>query len=190
MISIVNANENNLKSVTLNIPNNKLIVVTGVSGSGKSTLVYDIIFKEARRRYLESFSANAQQFMGRLNRPDVQFISGLLPAIALQQKHTVNSPRSTVGTLTELYDLLRLLFARVGIAKSEVEINRSLFSFNSHKGICPHCKGLGVEDHIEPYLLIADENKTIRNGAFTMTTPSGYIVYSQVTMDVLNDVYF
>lgn len=188
MITIVNTNENNLKSVTLNIPTNKLIVVTGVSGSGKSTLVYDVIFKEARRRYLESFSANARQFLGKLNRPEVQFIGGLSPAIALQQKNTVNSPRSTVGTLTELYDLLRLLFARVGVTNNNIEVNRSLFSFNSPKGACTQCKGLGVEDHIDPELLIADENKTIRNGAFTMTTPSGYIVYSQVTMDVLNDV--
>ncbi len=190
MITIVNANENNLKSVTLNIPTNKLIVVTGVSGSGKSTLVYDVIFQEARRRYLESFSANARQFMGKLNRPNVQFIGGLSPAIALQQKHMVNSPRSTVGTLTEIYDLLRLLFARTGSynGKHEFEINRSLFSFNSPKGACPKCKGLGVEDWIDAELLISDKNKTIRNGAFTMTTPSGYIVYSQVTMDVLNQV--
>ena len=190
MITIVNANENNLKGITLNIPTNKLIVVTGVSGSGKSTLVYDVIFQEARRRYLESFSANAQQFMGKLNRPKVQFIGGLSPAIALQQKHMVNSPRSTVGTLTEIYDLLRLLFARAGNYKEvhNFEINRSLFSFNSPKGACTKCKGLGLEDWIDAELLIADKSKTIRNGAFTMTTPSGYIVYSQVTMDVLNQV--
>lgn len=189
MITIVRANENNLKSVTLNIPTNKLIVVTGVSGSGKSTLVYDVIFKEARRRYLESFSANARQFMGKLNKPDVQFMSGLSPAIALQQKHIVNSPRSTVGTLSEIYDLLRLLFARAGkTTHSSIDINRSLFSFNSPKGACPKCKGLGVEDWIDPNLLIADANRTIRGGSFTMTTPSGYIVYSQVTMQVLNEV--
>jgi len=190
MITIVKANENNLKSVSLNIPTNKLIVVTGVSGSGKSTLVYDVIFKEARRRYFESFSANARQFMGKLNRPDVQFMAGLSPAIALQQKNTINSSRSTVGTLTEIYDLLRLLFARCGETKSpsNFEINRSLFSFNLPKGACNSCKGLGVEDWIDPEFLIADKNLTIREGAFEMTTPSGYIVYSQVTMDVLNEI--
>jgi excinuclease ABC subunit A len=188
MITLVNATENNLKSVTLNIPSNKLIVVTGVSGSGKSTLVYDVIFKEARRRYIESFSANARQFIGQLHQPSVQFISGLMPAIALQQNHTIISPRSTVGTLTELYDLLRLLYARTGISEKHIDINRRLFSFNSPKGACKSCKGLGVEDWIDSELLIADENKTIRDGAFAMTTPSGYIVYSQVTMNVLNEV--
>jgi excinuclease ABC subunit A len=189
MIKIHNCYENNLKSVSLNIPHNKLIVVTGVSGSGKSTLVYDVIFKEARRRYIESFSANAGQFLNRLRRPDVENITGLLPGIALQQKSIVNSPRSTVGTLTEIYDLLRLLFSRKGKpAGKNIEISRSLFSYNSPKGQCPACKGLGVEDRIDPQLLIADANKTIRQGCFVMTTPSGYIVYSQVTLDVLNSV--
>jgi len=188
MIKIHNCNENNLKTVSLNIPHNKLIVVTGVSGSGKSTLVYDVIFNEARRRYIESFSANAGQFLSRLSRPDVENITGLLPGIALQQKSIVNSPRSTVGTLTEIYDLLRLLFSRKGKTGKNIKITRSLFSYNSPKGQCPACKGLGVEDRIDPQLLIADANKTIRQGCFVMTTPSGYIVYSQVTLDVLNSV--
>ncbi|MBI9069475.1 MAG: ATP-binding cassette domain-containing protein [Salinivirgaceae bacterium] len=189
MITILKAKENNLQNIDVNIPDHKLVVVTGVSGSGKSTLVYDVIFQEARRRYLESFSANARQFLGKLNRPDVQYIAGLSPAIALEQKQIVNSPRSTVGTLTELYDLLRLLFARIGTsADNKVEINRSLFSFNALKGACENCKGLGVEDWIDPELLIDDDSKSIREGAFGMTTPSGYIVYSQVTMDVLNEV--
>lgn len=189
MITILKAKENNLQSINVHIPDHKLIVVTGVSGSGKSTLVYDIIFQEARRRYLETFSANARQFLGKLNRPDVQYISGLSPAIALEQRQIVNSPRSTVGTLTEIYDLLRLLFARIGKSGiKNLEINRSLFSFNSPKGACESCNGIGVEDWIDPELLIADDTKTIRDGAFVMTTPSGYIVYSQVTMDVLNEV--
>lgn len=192
MITLINAKENNLKSVNLNLPDHKLIVVTGVSGSGKSTLVYDVIFQEARRRYLETFSSHARQFMGRLNRPDIQYISGLSPAIALEQKQLTQSPRSTVGTLTELYDLLRLLFARLGKPENtfpkELVINRSLFSFNTPQGACPECRGLGMADAIDPELLLKDENKTIRQGAFAMTTPSGYIVYSQVTMAVLNQI--
>lgn len=191
MITLLNAKENNLKSIKLNLPENKLIVVTGISGSGKSTLVYDVLFQEARRRYLETFSSNARLFMGKLHRPDVQYLSGLSPAIALQQKSMVNSPRATVGTLTEIYDLLRLLFARVGKDQRDdksIAIDRSFFSFNTPKGACKTCGGLGVEDAINQDLLIQDENKTIREGAFVMTTPSGYIVYSQVTMDVLNQV--
>lgn len=190
MINILKARENNLQSINVNLPHNQLIVVTGVSGSGKSTLVYDIIYQEARRRYIESFSSNARQFLGKLNRPDVEFLAGLSPAIMLEQRQVVQSPRSTVGTLTEIYDLLRLLFARIGESPNleKEDINRTLFSFNTTKGACPHCKGLGVQDEIDPELLIADRTKTIREGAFTMTTPSGYIVYSQVTMDVLNQV--
>ncbi len=192
MITLINAKENNLKSVNLNLPDHKLIVVTGVSGSGKSTLVYEVIFQEARRRYLETFSSNARQFMGRLNRPDVQYISGLSPAIALEQKQLSHSPRSTVGTFTELYDLLRLLFARLGQPNATfpngIIINRSLFSFNTPQGSCPECRGVGVADAIDRELLIKNENKTIRKGAFAMTTPGGYIVYSQVTMEVLNRV--
>jgi excinuclease ABC subunit A len=191
MITLLKANENNLKSINLNLPENKLIVVTGVSGSGKSTLVYDVLFQEARRRYLETFSANARLFMGKLNRPNVQYLAGLSPAIALEQKQMVNSPRSTVGTITEVYDLLRLLFARVGHdlrSDKSVPLSRGLFSFNTPKGACETCKGLGVEDAIDPELLIKDANKTICEGAFVMTTPSGYIVYSQVTMDVLNEL--
>ena len=191
MIRIIKARENNLQALTLNLPNHKLIVVTGVSGSGKSSLVYDVIYQEARRRYLESFSSNARQFMGKMHRPDVDYLTGLSPAIALEQRQSITSHRSTVGTITEIYDVLRLLFARRGTPKDEtitVKPSRTLFSFNSEKGACPVCKGLGVQDAIDPELLIAHPEKTVRNGAFAMTTPSGYIVYSQVTMDVLNQV--
>jgi excinuclease ABC subunit A len=190
-ISIKNAYENNLKHISLEIPKNKLVVVTGVSGSGKSSLVYDIIFREAENRYLGSFSTYARQFMGKMRRPQVEQIQGLSPAIAIDQKSVVKNPRSTVGTLTGIYDYLRLIFARLG--KSEMEnpdlkIDRNLFSFNNPKGACPKCKGLGLEDRIDPNLLVEDKSKSLRQGALVITTPSGYIIYSQVTMEVLNQV--
>ncbi|PKQ67421.1 excinuclease ABC subunit UvrA [Raineya orbicola] len=119
-IEIYGAREHNLKNFDLTIPRQKLVVVTGVSGSGKSSLVFDTIFAEAQRRYMESFSAYARGFIGEMQRPDVDKIEGLSPVIAIEQKTTSKNPRSTVGTLTEIYDFLRLLFARAGEAYSYV----------------------------------------------------------------------
>jgi excinuclease ABC subunit A len=322
-IIIRGAEENNLRSVDLEIPHRSLTVVTGVSGSGKSSLAFDTVCREGQRRYLESFSTYTRQLLGKMGRPAVAHISGLAPALAIDQKTVVRNPRSTVGTLTELYDYLRLLFAKVGSAEcvecgkqltattaegicealkirwqgqeitlcgqiidghrgeyrrelmrlrseefSEVlingrlrrldplpelkpdrrqtidvvvgrchvvlakrkdlealveralqigsgvlkvliddqivrystalaceacgaevpEIGPRLFSFNSPYGACSECKGLGLQDQIAPDLLIADPARTLREGALVPTTKSGYIVYSQVTMDVLNEV--
>ncbi|WP_048059186.1 excinuclease ABC subunit UvrA [Methanococcus vannielii] len=114
-IVIKGAREHNLKNISLNLPRNNLIVVTGVSGSGKSTIAFDTIYAEGQRRYVESLSAYARQFLGLMNKPDVDSIEGLSPAIAIQQKTTSKNPRSTVGTVTEIYDYLRLLYARIGI---------------------------------------------------------------------------
>ena len=113
-IIIRKANQNNLKNVSLELPKNELIVFTGISGSGKSSLAFDTIFAEGQRRYVESLSNYARQFLGQLDKPDVESIEGLSPAISIDQKSTSNNPRSTVGTVTEIYDYLRLLFARVG----------------------------------------------------------------------------
>ncbi len=115
MIKIFNANENNLKNVSLEIPKNKLIVFTGLSGSGKSTLAFNTLYAEGQRRYIESLSAYARQFLGKIGKPDVERIEGLTPAIAIDQKTTSKNPRSTVGTITEIYDYLRLLYSRVGV---------------------------------------------------------------------------
>ena len=113
-IVVRGAREHNLKNVNVTIPRNKLVVITGVSGSGKSSLAFDTIYAEGQRRYVESLSAYARQFLGRMDKPDVEYIEGLSPAISIDQKGVSHNPRSTVGTVTEIYDYLRLLFARVG----------------------------------------------------------------------------
>ena len=122
-IEVLGARVHNLKNIDVSIPKNKLVVITGISGSGKSSLAFDTIFAEGQRRYMESFAAYARQFMGDLDRPDVDKITGLSPVISIEQKTTNRNPRSTVGTVTEVYDFMRLLFARVGEA----------FSYNTGK---------------------------------------------------------
>ena len=117
-IAIYGAREHNLKNIDLTIPRNSLTVITGLSGSGKSSLAFDTIYAEGQRRYMETFSAYARQFLGGMERPDVDKITGLSPVISIEQKTTNKNPRSTVGTTTEVYDFLRLLFARAGIAYS------------------------------------------------------------------------
>jgi len=119
-IEVYGAREHNLKNVDLKIPRNELVVFTGLSGSGKSSLAFDTIFAEGQRRYIETFSAYARQFLGSLERPDVDKIEGLSPVISIEQKTVSRSPRSTVGTITEIYDFMRLLFARVSTAYSYV----------------------------------------------------------------------
>src|SRR6195952_2896917 len=118
MIVVSGAREHNLKNIDISIPKNKLVVFTGVSGSGKSSLAFDTIYSEGQRRYMESFSAYARQFMGDMERPDVDKITGLSPVISIEQKTTNKNPRSTVGTITEIYDFLRLLFATTADAYS------------------------------------------------------------------------
>jgi excinuclease ABC subunit A len=202
-IRITNASENNLRSVCVDIPRNKLVVVTGISGSGKSSLIFDVLYREAENRYLGSFSSYARQFLGRMKRPDVERVEGLSPAIVVGQQSAGRNVRSTVGTITEIYDYLRLLYARIGKSIQDTSthhpspeeegpgvklINRSLFSFNSPAGACPACSGLGVEDRLDTNLLVADETKSLRDRAFVITAPNGYIIYSQVTMEVLDQV--
>src|SRR5687768_15090786 len=114
-IVVRGAREHNLKNVDLELPRDQLIVFTGLSGSGKSSLAFDTIYAEGQRRYVESLSAYARQFLGQMDKPDVDFIEGLSPAISIDQKSASKNPRSTVGTITEIYDYLRLLYARVGI---------------------------------------------------------------------------
>ena len=113
-IIIKGARVHNLKNIDVAIPKNKLVVITGMSGSGKSSLAFDTLYAEGQRRYVESLSSYARQFMGRMNKPDVDYIKGIAPAIAIEQKVITSNPRSTVGTSTEIYDYLKLLFSRIG----------------------------------------------------------------------------
>ena len=114
-IYIKGAREHNLKNINLGLPRDKFIVFTGLSGSGKSTLAFDTIFAEGQRRYLESLSSYARQFLGQMDKPDVDYIEGLSPAISIDQKSASHNPRSTVGTVTEIHDYLRLLYAKIGL---------------------------------------------------------------------------
>ena len=120
-IVVKGAREHNLQNVDLVLPRNQLICLTGVSGSGKSSFAFDTVFAEGQRRYVESLSSFARQFLGQMSKPDVDLISGLSPSISIAQKSSGNNPRSTVGTITEIYDFLRILYARVG------------------QGFCPKC---------------------------------------------------
>ncbi|MEN9620488.1 MAG: excinuclease subunit UvrA, partial [Actinomycetota bacterium] len=133
----------NLRDVDLVIPRDALVVFTGLSGSGKSSLAFDTIFAEGQRRYVESLSAYARQFLGQVDRPDVDFIEGLSPAVSIDQKSTNRNPRSTVGTITEIYDYMRLLWARVGI---------------------PHCPECGERIQRQTVQQIADELMTLETG--------------------------
>ncbi|RYE25213.1 MAG: excinuclease ABC subunit UvrA, partial [Sphingobacteriaceae bacterium] len=119
-VEVYGARVHNLKNIDISFPRNQLVVITGLSGSGKSSLAFDTIYAEGQRRYMETFSAYSRQFMGGMERPDVDKVSGLSPVIAIEQKTTSKNPRSTVGTITEIYDFMRLLFARTGDAYSYV----------------------------------------------------------------------
>ena len=187
-IRIKGASQNNLKSIDLELPHYQLIAVTGVSGSGKSSLAFDVIAQEGRRQFLESIPSFARQFTGKINRAKVDELSGLFPVITLPQKISNSRPNSTVGTLSEVYDLLRILYARFGKAPESIKPTRSLFSFNRPEGACATCNGLGKEEKIDLNKLVADPNLSLREGALVPTLPNGYIMYSQVTVDVLNTV--
>lgn len=188
-ILIENARENNLRNLNITLPHYRLIAVCGVSGSGKSSLIADVLQKEGHRLFIENFlEGNARQ-QRNPGRPAADRIEGLFPVIALNQQNYIRSSRSTVGTMTGIYDYLRLLYARLGTSPTpNLIINRSLFSFNHPAGYCPLCKGVGLEDHIDTAKIIGDSNKTIREGAINLMTPTGYIIYSQVTMEELNKV--
>lgn len=199
-IFIKGARVHNLKNIDVSIPRNKLTVMTGLSGSGKSSLAFDTIYAEGQRRYVESLSSYARQFLSPIQKPDVDYIEGLSPSIAIDQKSVALSPRSTVGTISDIYDYLRLLFARIGqphcpecqtyLTKSIVkqknhngkhnivniyrcakcnfelpEPSIGSFSFNSPKGACTNCHGLGTKKEIDPELVFPNKRLTLSEGA-------------------------
>ncbi len=131
-IEILGAREHNLQNVDIDIPRNEFVVFTGLSGSGKSSLAFDTIHAEGQRRYMETFSAYARHFVGNIERPDVDSINGLSPVISIEQKTTNKNPRSTVGTVTEIYDFVRLLYARIGVAYSHVSGERMVKYTEEH----------------------------------------------------------
>jgi excinuclease ABC subunit A len=180
-IRLHDVREHNLDGVTVEIPHGQLTVVTGVSGSGKSSLIFDTLHAASQRRYLETLSVHARRFLQRLPTPRMQSATGLSPSIALGQRHAGDQARSTVGTLSGLHDVLRFWFAR------ENGLEARDFSFVS-AGACSECRGIGSGDEVSRELLVADASKTLRQGALVPTTGTGYIVYSQVTVDALNTV--
>ena len=191
-ISIRGARQNNLKGVDLDLPAGRLVAITGVSGSGKSSLAHDVIHAEGQRRYLEVLSSHTRRYLLKLDRPELEHAEGLRPAVAVDQRTSAApgaaSARSTVGTLTGLAPHLRLLLSRAGQPHldSGRAVPSSLLSFNSPAGQCPACRGLGLEDRVDPELLVGDAARSLRQGALVVTTPTGYMVYSQITMDSLD----
>lgn len=159
-ISIRGAKENNLKNIDLDIPRNKVVCFVGVSGSGKSTIAFDIIAREGERQYFESLNAYARRYLHKSNRPNVDSLQGISSTIVINQDRVHGNPRSTVGTLTEAYTYLRLLYARVGLPT----MDSSHFSFNHPDGACPRCKGLGRAVEPDPQKLI-DYDKSLNEGA-------------------------
>ena len=182
---IVNAHQNNLKNIDLTIPENQLIVVTGLSGSGKSSLAMGVVANEGYRYFLESLPAYNQQNNQLIPTAEVDEIKGLPPVIKVEQSKRFQSINTTFGTLSELTSLFRILFARFSATET---LSKSLFSFNHPRGACVVCNGIGQEEFIDIDKLVGDENKTLREGAITTTLPNGYITYSQVTVDELNKV--
>ncbi|WP_339697933.1 excinuclease ABC subunit A [uncultured Marixanthomonas sp.] len=182
---ILNAYQNNLKNVDLRIPENQLIVVTGLSGSGKSSLAMDVIANEGYRYFLESLPAYNQQNGQVIPTAEVDNIQNLPPVIKVEQSKRFQSINTTFGTLSELTAVFRILFARYSAAET---MSKSLFSFNHPRGACEVCRGIGEAEYIDIHKLIGDENKTLREGAITTTLPNGYIVYSQITVEELNKV--
>jgi excinuclease UvrABC ATPase subunit len=182
---IKNAHQNNLKNISLTIPENQLIVATGLSGSGKSSLAMGVIANEGYRYFLESLPAYGQQNAQLIPTAEVDDIQDLPPVIKVEQSKRFQSINATFGTLSELAAIFRILFARYS---ADETMSKSLFSFNHAKGACERCHGIGQAEYIDLNKLIADENKTLREGAIVTTLPTGYIVYSQVTVEELNKV--
>jgi len=165
-IKITGAREHNLKNISVEIPRNKLTTIVGVSGSGKSTLAFDIIFAEGQRQYLQSLGSFSARVSQKTERPDIDDIKGLSTTVMIEQRQMTKSARSTVGTVTEIYTYLRLLFSRTGSAKN---LSAGHFSFNNALGACKICKGLGFDVTIDPNSIV-DFERSLNDGAIKVTT--------------------
>src|SRR6476661_5035544 len=165
-VHVRGANEHNLRNVDLTVPRDAMVVFTGVSGSGKSSLAFGTLYAEAQRRYFESVAPYARRLLQQVGAPHVQEITGLPPAVALQQRRGAPSSRSTVGTITTLSNLLRMLYSRAGTyPRGAVRLEAESFSPNTVAGACPNCHGLGVVHDVTAELLVPDPTLTIREGA-------------------------
>src|SRR5258708_12005559 len=165
--------EHNLKNINVDIPRDKLVVITGLSGSGKSSLAFDTIFAERQRRYVESLSAYARQLVGQLDKPDVDLIEGLSPAVSIDQKGVSSNPRSTVGTVTEIYDYLRLLYARVGIPHCPV--CGSLVQAQSAQQIVENVEALPHNTRIQVLAPLIKDRKGRHEKVFDDIRKSGFV---------------
>ena len=172
-IIIKGAREHNLKNVDVSIPRNKLVVITGVSGSGKSSLAFDTIYAEGQRRYVESLSSYARQFLGRMDKPDVDYIDGLSPAISIDQKGTTHNPRSTVGTVTEIYDYLRLLFSRIG--KAHCHVCGKVVQKQTVQQIVDSILSLPINSRIQILAPIVRRRKGEHKDIFEAARKSGFV---------------
>jgi excinuclease ABC subunit A len=172
-LRVVGAREHNLKNITVEIPRDKLVVITGLSGSGKSSLAFDTIFAEGQRRYVESLSAYARQFLGRMTKPDVEAIEGLSPAVSIDQKATSHNPRSTVGTVTEVYDYLRLLYARVGIP--HCPICGRVVQKQSAQEIVEDIEKLPVDSRLQVLSPLVRERKGTYQAVFEEIRKAGFV---------------
>nr|HMT12225.1 excinuclease ABC subunit A [Ignavibacteria bacterium] len=188
MIQVKGARVNNLKNIDVDIPHNKFVVVTGLSGSGKTSLVFDTIYAEGQRRYIESMSSYARQFLERINKPDVDSITGLAPSMAIEVKTSTRNPRSTVGTTTEIYDYFRLLFARAGITYSPVsgkEVKR-----DNIEDILKYVNGL--EDRTRLFILFpihAHQAKTVKQELENLVQKGFFRIWNGKEIIDLNQGY-
>lgn len=180
------ARQHHLHDLDLDLDLGTWAAVTGPSGSGKTTLVHDTLVAEGQQRLMAAWSARAQQVLGKGARPDLDELCGLPAPVSVGRRSEVAHVRSTVGTRSGCLDLLRLLYAREATDPGGEALRRSHFSFNHPLGACPSCDGLGEQDHVDPELLVADPDRSLREGALVPTLPNGYIVYSQVTPEVLD----
>ena len=172
-ISVKGARTHNLKNISVDIPRNKLVVITGLSGSGKSSLAFDTIYAEGQRRYVESLSAYARQFLSLMEKPDVDQIEGLSPAISIEQKSTSHNPRSTVGTVTEIYDYLRLLYARIGSPKCPT--HNEILAAKTVSQICEDVMQLEIGSKIMILAPLVREKKGEHIGIFEELKKEGFL---------------